>query len=167
MRFSNPRKLKPARPKSGEWWEKTFFGWTAQEIGTCSPPISVDEALDYAVGLQSQYAWNPSLPSTDAARSLFVAVQRSLAPEHAVELKLYCAIGSPLDFQHGGDGFFRVHNSVVLVDLTTAYNKRSRRAVVYSYYESVEPEHMDRKAQLIARILTAGIRAPTIQAQPP
>lgn len=113
-------------------------------------------ALRYVKRRQrSFYKWSPSRPHTDLGRRLYSAVQRALRKPDVKHLKLYVALGSPLDWFFGVDAFFSVGDRVVTIDISIREKRIGRiRADVLITRDNLHDEYaLRRKAELIARKL--------------
>ena len=70
---------------------------------------------------QKSLDWDPLAPKTGLAKCLLDEVKYILSEDFGVDasnLRLYCAIGTSLDFHHGTDGFFELKGSIATFDLT-------------------------------------------------
>ncbi len=122
--------------------------------------MSIGEALNQVARSQFQYGWNTSNPHTMMGKRLFEAVKQHLPPTEAADLRFYCAIGSILDRRYATDGFFRVRNHVVLVDVTTDSLKPWKTAVIF-YKSNGSPERIIATGKLIADLLMKSIAKET------
>jgi hypothetical protein len=66
---------------------------------------------------------DPSDPEAGFANDLHASVALALGLEDWSELKLFTAVGSPLDFFHGVDAFFELRGKIVTIDVTINPNK--------------------------------------------
>jgi len=71
---------------------------------------------------------DPSDPECRFANDFHAMVALELGLEDWSELKFYTAVGSPLDFYHGVDGFFEFCGKVVTIDGTTNPEKLDAKA---------------------------------------
>ncbi len=78
------------------------------------------ESLDEVKLIQDKFDWNPQRPSTLLGDHLYTLVQSHLREEFKDDLRLYCAIGTRLDYFHGVDGFFGLRNAIFTFDLTVS-----------------------------------------------
>lgn len=88
-----------------------------------APAPSEQEALSEVVFKQAEMGWNPQYPSTKWGFKIFAGVADLLKRhEDKVKLRLYCSIGTLLDFHFKVDGFFMIDSYWVGIDLAT-WNK--------------------------------------------
>lgn len=97
--------------------------------------------------------WSPE-PRTRYAKDLFAELRRHFPGELALKLKLYCSLGTPLDYWHGVDGFIELEKSIVTLDLTTVEDKQEVKADIL-VPESIfsNPEKFTAKVREIAELL--------------
>src|SRR6185369_4444565 len=81
---------------------------------------------------------DPSDPDPRCANDLHALIAEKLGLDDFSELKLYTAVGSPLDFWHGIDGFFEFRGHVLTIDLTVNSHKDSGKANMI-----VHPDDLD------------------------
>jgi hypothetical protein len=116
--------LKRISSKDGGIYERRFFGEKAvfdparlrvfkQGDGYQNFRFCLDEVRRE----QEKVGWNPAVPSTHISQYLFEKVKADLAEEHRQKLRLYCAIGSRLDYFHGIDGFFELNDKIFTFDI--------------------------------------------------
>ena len=117
--------------RQGRIWERRFFGCTTDDFPT---PIktSWDNALRYALNSQMRRRWDPSAPKTQIAGEAFECARSYIDPKWAGELRLYCALGTALDWYYGADGFFAIGETVVCIDLTCQVKPPRRRRVLFT-----------------------------------
>lgn len=100
----------------GYQWEKAVFG-ISSEGGGKFYPMSQIAATRKVLQEQGRLGWNADKPHTTVGHELVECVRSYLRPEEALKLKLYCAVGTTLDFMHSTDGFFMIGNRVLPIDL--------------------------------------------------
>ncbi len=100
----------------GHQWEKAVFGRCSLQKRPYRP-MSRAPGTKAVMADQVNLNWNPSAPSTKVGQELMECTQSYMSAEDASKLKLYCAIGTVLDFMHNIDGFFMVNNRVLPIDL--------------------------------------------------
>ncbi len=117
----------------GYVWERVFFGFSTKRIRPQRGYVDWHRAYHHiCLNQTEQYKgqWNPATPNTTASRTLFEAVKKELPQHLANVLRLYCSLGSELDFFHRVDGFFTFEEAEDLVyvcfDLTTAKSNNKR-----------------------------------------
>ena len=115
--------------KHGRVWEFEFFGFSIDEEMRFEY-ASIREALCKVAEIQVERNWDPSNPPTKIAKKLFELVKGLLRPEDREDLQLYCALHTVLDQFHRGDGFFKIRENVVMLDLTVNANKEQGRSVL-------------------------------------
>ncbi|MGB8815947.1 MAG: hypothetical protein WCC74_01755 [Minisyncoccia bacterium] len=70
------------------------------------------------VKCNQQKKWDPHYPHTKVARALFTSVASWLGVgKKTRELRIFVAIGTPLDLFHGVDLFFEYRHQIVTIDL--------------------------------------------------
>ncbi len=72
--------------------------------------------------------WNPSDPSNKMANDLHYLVGEKLGLEDFNDLKLYSALGSPLDLYFGVDAFFEYGDAKITLDITANPHKTEHKA---------------------------------------
>jgi hypothetical protein len=113
----------------GRAWERKVFGQDIHKYRANPTYLGWQDAIEDVVRSQKRIYWNPKKPKTKTGIEIFECVQSYLPQFLASELELYCAIGTSLDFHHGVDGFFMIHDFIVTIDLTTGW-KSSHKAEV-------------------------------------
>lgn len=122
----------------GPWWDGHSY-------------VPFRKAL-WLVETHQPEGWNPSEPSTRAARDLHCQVAIALDLEDFAELSLFTALHSPLDLFHGTDGVIEWRGKVVTVDLTTNPHKDSYKADIILHPED-EGDDWREAGVKIARLL--------------
>ncbi|MBP6858395.1 MAG: hypothetical protein KBC33_01020 [Candidatus Pacebacteria bacterium] len=110
-------------------------GHIAEEefLGTCRVSwdgkmyVSYRDAMNMA---RDNQADNPSAPRLAGARMLHKAVAHELGISDSAELKLYSAVGTPLDRLHGVDAWFEFKGIVITIDVTMSEQKERAKANV-------------------------------------
>lgn len=97
--------------------------------------------------VRSHQSCDPTDPSPRQANNLHARVAIALGLEDWSELRLYSALGSPLDILHGVDGFFEFRGHTVTIDLTINPNKDCHKADLI-----VRPEMLERPLELAREI---------------
>ncbi len=96
--------------------------------------------------------WDPSDPELPTANDLHASIATELRLDDWSELKLFTAVGSPLDQFHSIDAFVEFRGKVVTIDLTVSRFKGEYRADI-----TVDPDDifvgMSGTAKKIAEIL--------------
>lgn len=113
--ISGPALTNKLTPKEmteqGRQFEEDFFGERpkVQDLSTvcCGTGKSFHKNLFKVIEVQrTLFKWDPRNPKTELARKLFNAVKERLSRRVRAGLHLCCALGTPLDYMHGIDGFF-------------------------------------------------------------
>lgn len=99
--------------------------------------LSFRDSLEYAKNNQP-VGWRVSDPASRFAGDLFSLVALKLGLDDWSELKLYGAVGTPLDIFHGVDGFFEYNGEIFTIDLTLNQHKDSYKADIV-----INPETSD------------------------
>lgn len=107
----------------GSWDGKTFFKFS--------------DSVEYAKNNQPS-SWRLSDPEPRFAGDLFATVAQGLGLDDWSELKLYGAVGTPLDIFYGVDAFFEYEGEIITIDVTLNKNKE-----VYKADFVVNPETTD------------------------
>lgn len=98
--------------------------------------------------------WDPTDPSSRAANNLQVLIAEALSIEDYSEVKLYTAVGSPLDIWHGIDGFVEWMGFTVTIDLTANPLKESYKADIIIHEDEIyDQEQLRIVAEQIAQLL--------------
>lgn len=140
--------------KAGMRWEMEFFKCCSAEF---PKPDYKDWNMSVLEVLRSQESrhWNPCEPNTPVSLELFKLVKIYLrsGKEEVKKLKLYCALGTSLDFCHGVDGFFELNGSIATFDLTTNLGKRltENKAHIIFPRESTLKEVADEIAAILEK----------------
>ncbi len=99
-------------------------------LGNVSPPLYEEfkPALVSAIQLVRQGFWNPYLPNTDLARTLYNSVLKKMRRKglkrSTEKFALYPTIGTALDFYHGVDCVFLLCDTwYVTIDISMRNNK--------------------------------------------
>jgi hypothetical protein len=141
--------------KHGRVWEGEVFGFSSKN--TSLPKYLLwQDALEDVVSSQSKMDWNPEIPKTHTSTELFACVQSYLPKHLQKKLKLYCALGTSLDYHYGVDGFFMIDNYIVTIDLTLS-GKTKHKAQVLICKTSMEIS-IWRQCQKIAVLLINGLK---------
>lgn len=114
---------------TGRLYEEEFFGVCA---GRARGYMTWRESMAFAKEFQPK-GWNPSEPNTKMANNLHARVCMAIEERICEDLdwekvKLFSAIGTPLDWYHGIDAWFEFEGTVVTIDLTVDQNKQSSKA---------------------------------------
>jgi len=127
--------LKPITPHDGLVFEKRFFGKEAsfdpKNLAAFKRGDGYESfrfCLDEVRREQESVGWNPALPSTQISTYWFEQVKANLG-KRGDKLRLYCAIGSRLDFFHGIDGFFELDGQIFTFDIKAGRNSRGKESV--------------------------------------
>ncbi len=134
--------------KCGRGFEREFFGVDAENAPDFEY-ATLREGFQHAAEVQSKYPWNPSEPSTVLSKKLFRAVRKLLDSKDRGELQLYCCLATVLDQYHGTDGFFKIRDYVVLIDLTVNRNKVQQEAVLVRRQDLGDTQKANAVAQQI------------------
>ena len=135
----------------GRVYEKKFFG---RQGSTHQPRfVARKTSLCKTIDLYKKNGWNPE-PRTRYAKDFFAELRKHFPGELARKLKLYCSLGTPLDWWHGIDGFVELEKSVVTLDLTTVENKQDVKADIL-VPEAIfsNPEKFAAKVREVAQLL--------------
>jgi hypothetical protein len=89
--------------------------------------LDFDDSIEYAKANQPP-GWRTTDPAPRFSGDLFATVALKLGLEDWSELKLYSAVGSPLDRFHSIDAFFEYKGEIVTVDVTLDDAKKEYRA---------------------------------------
>jgi hypothetical protein len=125
-------------------------------LGTCRVEwhgyMTFHKSMDL---VRSHQPCDPTDPSPRQANNFHARVAMAMGLEDWSELKLYSALGTPLDYLHGIDGFFEFKGRVVTFDLTINPNKDEYKADII-----ITPEMLEKPAELVNRISRqlAGVR---------
>ncbi|MEK7641664.1 MAG: hypothetical protein AAB365_01565 [Patescibacteria group bacterium] len=117
-------------------------GHIAEEefLGTCrvcwdgKGYVNYRDAMNMARDNQTD---NPSAPRLSGARMLHGAVARELKIADSKQLKLYTAVGTPLDLIHGVDAWFEFEGIVITIDVTMKEQKDRAKANVVVHLQDV------------------------------
>ena len=148
--------MSKSKPYDGLKYERRFFGKQA-----LFNPIQLKVFLEGrghykslrncicdVMAEQDRINWNPSSPKTAISRYFFEKVQLSLRKQYQKSLRLYCAIGSNLDYFHGIDGFFWLNGAYYTFDIkisqkakvkTTVDLVLCKQAELYRFFRDVAP----------------------------
>lgn len=108
---------------SGYQWEKTFFGIHTDEGFTRPNNMGFAQAINYTKRMQRELGRDTKYPKSDLTQSFFSCIASYIPENCRCDFELFCAIGTPLDYCHGIDGFFKLGNNIVTFDLTTRTGK--------------------------------------------
>ena len=97
----------------GSWDAKTYFDFP--------------KSVEYVKNNQPA-DWRVSDPKPRLAGDLFANVAEKLDLDDWEDLKLYTAVGTPLDLFHGTDAFFEYEGTIVTIDLTINDKKQQHKA---------------------------------------
>jgi hypothetical protein len=92
---------------------------------TCHLPYKVAMAR---VRMNQPAGWNPKDPASKCMNNFHTLVAEALETTDYSELKLFSAVGSPLDFFHGVDAFFEFQGRIVTIDVTKNPHKLEGKA---------------------------------------
>jgi hypothetical protein len=93
---------------------------------------------------------DPRYPPKPLGQKLMTAVQSALKAEWRSRLKLYTALGSPLD-DAGIDGFFELEGAMATFDLTINLNKKKKGADFIVYHlDFLDEERLKKLGEAIA-----------------
>ncbi|MCC2630370.1 MAG: hypothetical protein K0S38_179 [Candidatus Paceibacter sp.] len=102
-------------PQSGRNFEGEMFGICSIPIEHEPRNVSLTSALKYVKRWNNsgQLTWNPYSPPTKLAQRFLMGVRSALGGllvrrHSSFKVKMYCAIGTALDFSYGADGVFEV-----------------------------------------------------------
>jgi hypothetical protein len=122
----------------GRIFEYNFFGYY-KDSSIAPKFISWQSAVKFVIANQHVYPWDPSVPSTSISRRLFGEVRKRIKSEFQHELKLYCALGTALDWWHHIDCFFLLGPYIVTMDITTDQDKKQVGETLVIRREDVWP----------------------------
>lgn len=139
------------------------FGYTGrlyerEVLGSCKVAwdgksyVAYDEALH---GVIEGQPWDPRDPTPRAASDLHASIALALGIEDWSKLGLFTAVGSPLDFFHGIDGFIAYRGRYVTFDVTTNPHKDEAKA------DFVVTEDDLNQPDLIARLIASKLISPS------
>lgn len=132
---------------TGRLFEEEFLGtWRGQWDGGY---ITYSRAMNL---VKSSQPWDPTDPDPRHANNLHALVADRLGIEDYAMLKLYTAIGSPMDRFHGVDGFFEFMGQIVTIDLTINSRKDYYKADVIITESDVE-QGLSSAAERIAKFI--------------
>ncbi len=115
------------RKFSGYDFERLIFGIDSSQM--LEPHrLGYDDSLLDAIRRHRKLQWNPKTPSTPMAKELHNCVRSYLPADMQDSLRLYCALGSSLDFWHGVDGFFMTDEKGVATFDVSCRNKPNVKA---------------------------------------
>ncbi|MCR4279667.1 MAG: hypothetical protein NUV78_02955 [Candidatus Zambryskibacteria bacterium] len=114
------------------WNSHCFTGSEIEEevVGRCMLKWN-GKHVPYQQSMRSVMAnqpWDPSDPEPKFANDLHASVALALKLDDWSRLKLYTAVGSPLDYYHGVDCFFEFEGLIVTIDVTVNPNKLEYKA---------------------------------------
>lgn len=132
---------------TGRLLEIEFFGPCLWEWGPEYMPYR--KAMARVKGSQP---WDPTDPQPRMANDLHAYVCIAIGLKDWSEVALYTAVGSPLDFFHGIDGFFEFHGKVVTLDVTADPHKDEHKADVIIQLGDIDGG-MEKIGQRIAQFL--------------
>jgi hypothetical protein len=121
--------------EEGHKLEESFFGlrsiYDSKTVRRGYGGITFQKSLVRTLQAQAEFLWDPKKPKTLPAISLFEAVQLALPKDAKEKLLLCCALGTPLDFFFGIDGFFMISSNAQFLmsfDLarSNCFRKRQR-----------------------------------------
>lgn len=142
--------------RNGEDFEIAVFGFSHLEVEKSRRKYRGYPSLDVCIkrvrNIQQKLGWSPRRPTTKVSKALFRAVASHLGP-YKDKLRMFCAIGTALDFVHGTDLFFECCGSVVTVDLTISKRKSSPKAMVVITLNDMLQNKYYQKASRIAELL--------------
>ena len=143
--------------RDGEDFETAVFGFSHRKVEKSRrryrgyPPLDI--CIKRVRNIQSKLGWSPVRPTTKVSRALFYAVASHLG-KHKRKLRMFCALGTVLDFIHGTDFFFECNGKVVTVDLTISKKgKVSPKAMVVITLNDMIRDKYYQKAARIAEML--------------
>jgi len=118
---------------TGQLFEWEIFGTDATKVFTKQDPkdvkyLSWKKAMEEVISVYGkEESWDPCNPSTPNSKRLHRLVDGGL-DDDAGDLELYPALNSSFDIHHGVDGFFKLGNKIVTIDLTTRDDKDNVKA---------------------------------------
>ena len=143
--------------KDGEGFEAAVFGFSHLQVEKthrryCGQP-PLDVCIRRVRNLQSQLGWSPRRPTTKVSKALFRTVASHLG-KYKNKLRMFCALGTVLDFIHGTDLFFECNGRIVTVDLTISKKgKVSPKAMIVITLQDMIMNRYYQKASRIADLL--------------
>lgn len=103
---------------TGHGWEIKVFGISSRQFP--KPEYTFYKpAKDWVIDNQTRLGWNPFKPRTKYGSEILACVRSYFPPHIAKRIGFYCSIGTVLDHYHKVDGFFKIDNHCVTVDLCT------------------------------------------------
>lgn len=102
--------------------------------------------------MQERLSWDVRNPKTKMSAQLFKAVKNKLPEDLSNKLMLYCALGTPLDYFHGIDGFFILEGLTefpVTFDLVRSYGGLNRARLKANGLISVKDMSNNRRVRCI------------------
>ncbi len=142
---------------AGMKFEREFLGISAPDVHTSIGGKRIAgglrQAMFYVKGIQPSLGWNPKEPKTSLSQAFFGEVSGLLS--HPEKLRMFCAVGTPLDWR-GIDlwleyGRTSSNRRFVTIDLTTKRFKRHRSDLLLSLVHFKEDWYIEvaREAALI------------------
>ena len=132
---------------------KLFEG---EVLGECK--VAWDGYMSYKGSMElvrENQPWDPSDPESRVANDLHASVAITAGIEDFEELKLFTALGTPLDYFHGVDAWFEFRGSVLTVDVTTNRHKDEYKADMVIHLDDLDEENLSETAARIAALLVA------------
>ena len=118
------------RQLNGAHWEREVFDCSSQDFPRAGYMRWLPAVHD-AMRRQPAFPWNPREPHTQIGLRLYESVSKHLSSGDT-SLEFHCAIGTALDAWHHTDGFFRLGNRIVSIDLASGkYGKGDTRSVLF------------------------------------
>ncbi len=118
-------------------------------LGSCHVQWDGKMYFKYAESMElarKSQTGDPSAPTLFGASTLHSAVVKEMKISDPRQLRLYSAVGSPLDRFHGVDGWFEFQGVVITFDLTLCEQKDQAKANVV-----VHAQELDDKFEFAAR----------------
>lgn len=143
---------------TGEDFEAAVFGFSHLAIEKSrrryrGGELPIEVCIKRVCDIQTKLGWSPKRPTTKISKALFRAVASYLGPKRH-KLRMFCALGTALDFVYGTDLFFECDGAIVTVDLTISRRKVSPKAMVVITLQDILMDRYYKKASKIAGLLS-------------
>lgn len=107
---------------TGHLFEEELFG-TVENVEWDGGYVPFNKSLHMVIDHQPD-GYDPTDPDRESANNLHAQTALALGLEDFSELKLYTAVGSPLDRYHGVDAFMKFKGMVITFDATLDKRKK-------------------------------------------
>ena len=149
--------------KTGEDFEQAMLGisheYARRSIRPYAGERDFDSCVHHAKVMQGQLGWNPKKPKTPFSRRFFSSVAGSLKNLPHKYLRMFVAVGTPLDSRYGVDLFFEYEGAIVTVDLTISERKEDPQADVVLTLADLEENLHYAISYRISSLLESRVRA--------